>query len=127
MAVVMIPFRPQIKFLVIGNHHAAFAGGNCFNVIKAERSHIAEAAQLFAFIARAATLRVVFQNQQLVFAGDVYDLVNVCRRTAHVHGDDRLGVRGFLLFDFQGIKIKGIVDIHHDGNGAHFHDRFICR
>jgi len=46
VAVVVIPFRPQIKFLVIGNHHAAFAGGDCFDVIEAECSHIAEAAQL---------------------------------------------------------------------------------
>ncbi|OQC72148.1 MAG: hypothetical protein BWX45_01030 [Deltaproteobacteria bacterium ADurb.Bin002] len=127
MAVVGVPLRPQIQFFIVRDHHAAFAGRQGLVIVEAEDAHIAEAAELFAFEARAATLGVVFQNHQLVFAGDPHNLVDLRRRTAHVNGNDRFGVARFLLLDFPGIEIQRVVDVAHHRNRAHFQNRFICR
>ena len=67
----------MIKIKVIGNHHSAFAGGDRFDIIKAESSHIAETAQFFAFDAGAASLSVIFQNQQFVSMGDFHDFIDI--------------------------------------------------
>ncbi len=127
VAVIVIPLGTVGQALAVRHHHAALAGGQRLVVVEAEDSHVAESSELFALEAAPAGLGVVLQDQQLVYPGDVHDLVDMGPGAAHVHGNDRLGVGRDPFLDGGRVEVQCLVDVGHDRDGPHLQHRLVGR
>src|SRR5262249_39310297 len=63
-------------------------GGYDFVAIKTERSNISECADVFSFVSHAHSLGRIFDNEKVVAAGNLHDLVNSASQTERVDGPD---------------------------------------
>jgi len=107
------------EFFVVGDDHAAFAGGDLFIGVEAEDADAAEGADLAAFVGTAEAFAGVFDEGDFVAGGDGGDFVHADGVAEGFDGEDGFGFGGDGGFDFVGIEVEGLgVDVDEDGSGA---------
>ena len=116
------------KLGIIGDACAAFAGRQDLRLLEAEAADIADGADMLAGPAAAVGVGAVFDDFQVVLAGDLHDAVHVRERTEKVHGDHGLGLAGDRRFHFRRIHAQRVgLDIDHDRGRAAVNHRFAGR
>src|SRR5207302_5652267 len=73
---------------VVGHNHPAFTGGHLFIRIKGENSNVPKRPDWATFILCSQRFTGVFNDAQVVFAGEVQDGVHVTREAEHVHWEN---------------------------------------
>ena len=113
---------PLGEVLVVGDHHAALAAGpEVLPGIEAEAAHVADGAHAPALVLRAVGLGSIFDDDEVMAAGDVQDGVEIRGLAMQVHRQDRLGAVGDRRLDLGDVHVEGVgvnVDEHRAGAGV---------
>ena len=112
------------NFIVIGEDEATVAGGTeVFGYVEADSGGDAEVAGVDAVLAGVDYLGGVFEDDEIVFFGDLVDGGHVGELAEEVDGEDRFGFGGDGGFDEGGVDVEGGgVDVDHDRDGAEMGD-----
>jgi hypothetical protein len=117
--VVAEPLRPFGECRVLRENHAAFAGRDVLDGVKAQDRHVGERAHLAPAVLGAERVAGVVDRNQAVLFRDSGERVPVARVAGVVDADDGLRLRGDGAFDRRGIddQRRGI-DVGEDGPRA---------
>src|SRR5262245_18893427 len=91
---------------VVGQRHPAFTRDDILGGIETEHAAGPNRACLLAVILRLDSVRAIFDNYQIMFAGERHERIHFAGATGEMHSYDRLGSRRDLLTDLFGIEIK---------------------
>src|SRR6266542_2645289 len=109
--------------VVVGGHHAAFAGTDVLGDIKAENGHGGDAAHSQPTIARLDRVGCVLDHDEIAAPRDFHDFSNRAWAACHVDGDDRPGTLTYSFLDTGDIDVHRLaVDIDEDGSGPSMDD-----
>lgn len=95
------------QLLVVGDDHAAFAGGDVLVGVEAEGADIAEAAAGAAFVGLSMHLSGVFEHFQAVLTGQFQHRVDIYRQAEDVDHHDGLGAGGDAGLDLAYVHVPG--------------------
>ena len=100
-------------FVVVGDKHAAFAGGHGFDRMKTEDRHVSpRMATKFPLLAiatepTARAMTGILDNHRSSGPGDAGDFRHVARLAGIVHGDDGFGIGLPSCFERCGVEVVG--------------------
>lgn len=104
---------------VVGDDHAAFAGGDLFVGVEAEDSAEAEGADLAFSGCAAEAFAAVFDEGEVVFFGECFLGVHAGGVAEGFDGDDGFGAGGDGAAEAGDVEVVGFgVDVDEDGFGA---------
>ncbi len=108
---------------VVGEDHAAFAGGDLFIGVESEDAGAPEGADGAFAGASAEAFAGVFDEDEFVFLGELFDFDHSAGVAEGFDGDDGLGIWGEGGFEFGEVDIEVFgVDIDEDGFSADVED-----
>ena len=113
--------EPLGENLVVGHHHAAFAGGDDLVRIEAEAGERADPAGAAAVTLGAMRFGGVLDDGEAVDARELHERRHVGHVAVHVHGHDGAGARRDLARDLAHVEAPGVglaVDQHGNAAGA---------
>ena len=115
-----------VHLVVVGDGHAAVAGGHVFGLLKAEAADVADGPEVPVPVPGDVCLAGVLDEDEFMAARHAQQRVHVARIPEQVHGDDGPGaVRDFPL-DVRRVHVVGVVNVGEDRDGVlhqNRHDR----
>ena len=105
--------------VVVRDEHAGVAGGDVLVIVQREATDIAQDAAEPSVVLGQVTLGTIFDQPEIVFAGEGRQRIHSAGRAGDMHGEDSRGLRTYAGFDrcrVQGV-VRGI-HIGKDRNGA---------
>ena len=122
VSVIDVSVRFFGQQVVVGYHGTAFAHGDDFGEIEGEAAHAAESPYGFSVVGGSGSLAGILDEDQVVFAANGHQFVEVGLRAAHVYGHDGFGAGGDGALYGRRVEGEGVIDVHQDGNGTQGED-----
>jgi len=108
---------------IVGDDHAAFAGGDLFIGVEAEDASAAEGADHAFAGASAEAFAGIFDEDDLVFLGELFEFGDAAGVAEDFDADDGLGFGGEGGGEFIEVDVEGFrVDIDEDGFSSDVED-----
>lgn len=99
-----------IQFGIVGDEHAAFAGGECLGAVEGERSEFAHGTSAFAMVNRADGFGGILDDRNAVLFANSQQAIHVAQVAIQMHGDDGFGTRGNCRFGLVWVDAPGIFE-----------------
>ncbi len=122
VAVIVVFRGPAKKFGVVHDQHPTLTGGQGLDRIEGKGADGPEGPQVLTSDKSPGGLGRIFNNRQVVPAGDFQNRLNIRLGSQHMHRNDGPGPGGNFLFQVLRIHIQGVVDFgeHWYGPGLQY-------
>ena len=108
--------EPVRVVIVLGGDHPTLAGGDGLGRGEAEDRQVAEGAHQPPLVLRAEGVRRIFDDHQVVAAGQLEKLIHRAGRAGEVHGHESAGAFGDFSLHLGGVHREGVgPDVHQHG------------
>jgi hypothetical protein len=81
--------------LIVRDQHSSFTGRHILRGIERETRNITEGPYRLSLVRRSVSLCTILDERNIVFVGDIDQLVHVTRKSVQVYCKNRVNILGF--------------------------------